>query len=116
MIVFQMIAIPLVLLLCLRSVARLLRGERPRWSALLGAVVWLGAAAAIFDPDLTNRAAGWLGIGRGADLLIYVVALAFAVVSFYFYTRLRRLESNLTVIVRELALRDHETPPPPAED
>jgi hypothetical protein len=105
MIVFQLIAVPIVVLLLLRSAIRAVRGDRPRWTALLGIVVWAAAGTAILAPDLTNRVAGWLGIGRGADLLIYVVALSFAVVAFYFYQRFRKLESQITEIVRELAIR-----------
>ena len=108
MVAFQLIAVPLVLLLLFRSAMRVIRGERPRWTAILGVCVWSVAGVSIVAPELTNRVAAWMGIGRGADLLIYIVALSFAVVAFYSYQRFRRLESQITEIVRAMALRDTE--------
>ena len=45
-----------------------------------------------------------LGIGRGADLVIYLVAIAFLVSVFYFYHKYRQLSSELTEVVRSIAL------------
>ncbi len=104
MIVFQFIALPVVLLFLVRSLYRLIRGDRPRWGPVVGTVVWLTAAAAIVRPQLTNVAAGWLGIGRGADLLIYILAISFVVLFLYMHRKHRRLESEITQIVRSLAL------------
>ena len=63
MIVFQLIALPIILLLFLRSLYRLIRGDRPRWGPLLGAVIWAAAGVAILRPQLTTAVARFLGIG-----------------------------------------------------
>jgi hypothetical protein len=105
MIVFQLIAVPIVLLLFLRSIYRLVKGHRPRWGPLLGAAIWLAAAVAIIRPELSNEVAGLLGIGRGADLVIYIVAISFVASFLYFYQKNRKLESEITEIVRTLAIR-----------
>jgi len=39
--------------------------------------VWLTALIAISDPELVTRFANALGIGRGADVVLYLFALAF---------------------------------------
>lgn len=108
MIVFQWIAVPLATLLFLHGAWRLLRGDRPRWSLALATLFWLAAATAIAWPELTNAVAGWLGIGRGADLLIYLTAISFFVSFLYFYRKHARIESAITEIVRELAIRQAE--------
>jgi len=119
---FQWIGLPLVAALFIRSAVRLLRGERPRFTILLGLVIWLAAAVAIYRPAITTEVARFLGIGRGADLLIYLVAIAFLVSVFYFYRKYRQLSSELTQVVRSIALdrargtdtpndRPHDVPP-----
>jgi hypothetical protein len=105
---FQWLAVPILALLFLRVVARLVRGERPRWWLLLSAAIWLTAAVTVSWPDLTTRVARVLGIGRGADLVSYVVAILFVVSFFFLYQRYRKLESELTRLVRRLAIEEAE--------
>lgn len=106
MIAFQFVGIAACFLFIAWSVSKLRGRQRPGWLWLLGIVLGAAGALAIYDPDLTTRAARAVGIGRGADLLIYLVALAFLGSWFYFYQRLRALSAALTAVVRELALRD----------
>jgi len=106
MILFQLLALPILILLFLQSVAALLRGSRPRGILFLRALVWLSAGVAILDPELTIRIARKLGIGRGADLVLYLLAICFFIATFYFYGRIMRIESNISEIVRHLAIQD----------
>ena len=76
-----------------------------RWRASLPwAILWLACGAAIAKPDLTAAAAHVLGIGRGADLVAYVSVLAMLLGFFFVYLRLRRLERNITVLTRHVAI------------
>jgi len=77
---------------------------------LLRCVVWAGAAAAIADPLLVQRVAELLGIGRGADVILYVFVLAFLWTTFFLHARCLRLEREITALTRHLAIRD-ATPP-----
>ena len=105
-ILFQLIAVPLCVLLAGRSLYRFFRGDRHRWGALVGMVLWSLATVAILMPELTTIAAVKLGIGRGTDLLVYLSAIGFLLAFFYFYQKCRRLESDLTQVVRNLAIDD----------
>ena len=69
----------------------------------MAAVVWFQSALFILRPDLTMRVARVLGIGRGADLVLYIFVIFFITTSFYFYARFRFIESQLTEIVRHLS-------------
>jgi hypothetical protein len=112
---FQWIATPILGILFSRALLRLAGGARPRWWLLLSAAIWLAAAITILVPDLTTGIAHTLGIGRGADLLIYIVAILFIASFFFFYNRYRRLEAELTRLVRQLAIdqaeREDDGPP-----
>ena len=77
--------------LCRRSAGRKLR--------LLRIAAWSAAAAAIVDPGIPQAVAIRIGIGRGADLVLYLVVLVFLGGSFYFYSCFVRLERQLTEVV-----------------
>ncbi|CAN5733172.1 hypothetical protein BH24ACI5_BH24ACI5_08030 [soil metagenome] len=106
MIPFQFVGIAFCLALAAWGFHRLRQRQRPRWLWLLTLGAGLAGVITIWDPELTTRAAGTLGIGRGADLLTYMVTLGFLVSWIYFYQRLRALSAAVTILVRELAIRD----------
>ena len=64
------------------------------------------AAAAIARPDDVTRIAQLVGIGRGADIVLYVLALAFVGLSFYFYAQHLRLRRDLSALASHVALKD----------
>jgi len=68
-------------------------------------LLWIAAAVAIARPELTGEVARVLGIGRGTDLVLYFAILAMVFGFFAVYVRMRRIERDLTIIVRELAIR-----------
>lgn len=86
--------------------------------AIAWVALWTGGLGAILWPDGTTLLARTVGIGRGADLVLYVGLLAAVLGFFVTYRRLRRLETDIALLVRRLALEDHErhekerTPPP----
>jgi hypothetical protein len=47
-----------------------------------------------------------VGIGRGADLLLYVTVVTFMLVSVSLYRRLAALERRYVELARQVALRD----------
>jgi small membrane protein len=73
-------------------------------------LLWIAAAIAIARPELTASVARVLGIGRGTDLVLYFAILGMVFGFFAIYVRMRRIESDLTRIVRELAIRSAEQP------
>lgn len=73
------------------------------WCAL-----WIVASIAILRPSITVGIAHFLGIGRGADLVFYCGILGMLVGFFLVYVRMKRLESQITRLVRAIAIRDAE--------
>jgi hypothetical protein len=57
-------------------------------------------------PDITNILARELGVGRGADLVFYISILLFWFVSLKLYARIRKLEQQVTSLIREGAIRN----------
>ncbi len=69
-------------------------------------VVWVLSAFGVIWPDSTTKVAQALGIGRGLNLLLYVSCLVMAVGFLLTYVRLRRVDRELTLLSRHIALRD----------
>lgn len=65
----------------------------------------LGAAAlAVVFPESTNDIANFVGVGRGADLILYVMGVVVLFTLLHYYTKFVELERKLTEVVRELAI------------
>jgi len=63
------------------------------------------AALAVIFPDATTWVAKRAGVARGVDLINYLVELALLFIVLHYYAKFTELESQMTVLVRELALR-----------
>ena len=71
---------------------------------LFWTLVWMGTASIIIFPDATSFVAHLLGIGRGADLIIYTSLLITFYLIFRIHLTLARFEQEITEIVRAIAL------------
>jgi hypothetical protein len=72
--------------------------------AVFWLLVWATAGVAALWPRTTMVVARALGIGRGADLILYCSVFVMLIGFFYVYTRFRKLDRAFTLLVRELAI------------
>lgn len=86
--------------------------RRRKQNAVSGAVAWLwtlgviGGLIVVWYPDTASFIANIAGIGRGADLVVYLAIALLFILIFQLYVSHVRLERQLTKIVREEALKD----------
>lgn len=82
---------------------------RRKTISLLQASIWLFFWILVFlfllYPDILNRFADLLGIGRGVDVLIYLSILVLFLLVFKICIKLRQIEQNITKIVRDRAIQ-----------
>lgn len=109
---FQLLGISLLALLAVLTLAAALRRRMTWLAAAAWCALWVAAGLAIARPNSTIVVANWLGIQRGADLVMYCSILAGFAGFFAVFARFRRLEHELTVVVRRLALREAAEPGP----
>ena len=103
--------IKLLLLAAIALVARFaLRGSTKPVHRVLwrGFVIGILAAAAlsILFPDLLTQLAELVGVGRGTDLLLYILVVTFLFVSVILFRRLEALERKYVGLARLVAIRD----------
>jgi hypothetical protein len=93
---------------------RLLAGSGQRTQALrrLGLLLLLALVVySIIDPSKTwTGLARALGVGRGADLILYGLAIAFFGFVVTTYKRFRAMETRYTRLARRIALDESEPP------
>ncbi len=94
------------------------RHQAVRRLLLLGFVV--AAVVSVAFPSVLSRLAGFVGVGRGTDLLLYALVIAFLSYIATSMRRTRQLTARITVLARELALaqariEDGESRLPPSD-
>ena len=105
MTITQIILVPFLLFALSRVILRFKSSE----ITLPGLFLWSGifgsAVVVVIFPQLTTRIAQMLGIGRGADVVVYVsVALLFYLV-FRLYVFIQDLRQDISEIITKLSLR-----------
>jgi small membrane protein len=65
--------------------------------------IGVGATAVVF-PDLVTYVANAVGVGRGTDLLLYLLCVAFLFTSIGLHMRLARINDKYVELARQVAL------------
>lgn len=79
------------------------RNRLPFHIVIVFGMLAAGGAAVIF-PEETDVIANWVGIGRGVDLIGYVVDVTVLFVLLHYFTKFVELERQVTTLTRELAI------------
>lgn len=71
-------------------------------------VFWVAAGVVALQPDWTGIIAERLGIGRGADLVVYLSLVAIFYLLFRIQIQQKKTEREITKIVRKISLDNKE--------
>jgi hypothetical protein len=88
------------------------KGLIGRLAATCAAAVCAAGIAFAIEPNWTTSIAHRLGISRGTDLLLYLLVLTVLYGFLLIYLKLRRVRRELTLLVREIAIREAERKSP----
>lgn len=103
----------LLIIVVLLVAARLFRSRGARSQAVrrLGLILFAGfAVVSILFPNSWNRIAAVAGVGRGTDMVLYALVVAFLSFTVTTYLRFRDLETRYTKLARRLALDEVRRP------
>lgn len=76
------------------------------WKKIAAFLFIVAALLSIFFPAASDRIAHSVGVGRGADLVLYMLLLAFMFVSVNTYLKFRDYDNKITSLARALALEE----------
>lgn len=99
------LAVPTVIILLPTRGAR---GLAIRRLTMLG--ILLGGIIAVMFPSLTDAVAQTLGVGRGADLVLYGLLIVFIAYTLSTSAHMRRIDRQISELTRELAVARAEPP------
>ncbi|WP_158545936.1 DUF2304 domain-containing protein [Blastococcus sp. TF02A-30] len=104
--IIQIVLVPalvLAVVLSLRSRASL-RGQARR--KIVAALTVVAGALAVMFPDLLQALADAVGVTRGTDLLLYVLAVVIIYLVGSTSARFREQEARIVLLARQVALSD----------
>jgi len=104
MILIQVILIVAFLLLLTRFLVDPNSHQMKAGQKLITVLFFALAIFAVLFPGALNRIAHLVGVGRGADLLLYVLTLTFIFTIFSLYVRDKQNQRQVVALVRRIAL------------
>lgn len=87
-------------------------GQHQLLRRIAGLVVVVAGIVAVLWPMVTTYIANAIGVGRGTDLLLYVLVVVFVYNVVATTQRIHQLESKVIVLTRELAIQQVLDPHP----
>lgn len=78
------------------------------WKRIILVVFIIAMVGAILLPNQTTRVAHWVGVGRGADLLLYGLAVAFVFFVFNVYVKFQQQRNQMYALARKVAIAEAE--------
>jgi hypothetical protein len=92
--------------LVLMFVRRWDRAHTRAWKRMAFAAFVIANIYAVFRPQDVTWIANQLGVGRGTDLVLYLLVVGMAFMTLNTFMRFRSLEAKLTDLARAIAVND----------
>lgn len=103
----QILLIVFLLFAFTRVIFRYRDGSIPLGMFLFWTGIWILASVGIIKPDFTTFVAQKVGIGRGADAVIYVSLIILFYLLFRLSVAVESLRHEITKTIREIALSEN---------
>ncbi|MFH1376848.1 MAG: DUF2304 family protein [Candidatus Woesearchaeota archaeon] len=97
-----------ILFAIIRLIVKFKKTDGKISESLLWFAFWVITVVAIWVPDFLTQVANFVGIGRGADLVLYVSVVVVFYLIFKIYVRLEKIERNITKVVRKDSLKEED--------
>jgi hypothetical protein len=101
----QILLILFVLFALSRAYLRFREGKIRPLEFVFWLVVWIAAIVAIAAPRTVGYVSSAFGIGRPADLILYVAVILLFYLIFRVYVAIEGMQEDITKVVREVAIK-----------
>ncbi len=102
----QIVIVAFALFAALSAGRRYFKKELRAGPLLAWLLLWFAIVVAVIAPQTTELLARILGVGRGADVVIYLSIVALFYLMFRVLIRLEKMDRAITAAVRAVALRE----------
>jgi hypothetical protein len=93
-----------------RGIAHYRRGALGVGDFAMWVAFWTAVGGVVLVPQVTQRMAAILGVGRGVDAALYIAVVGLSYVCFKLYLRSLEQDRRITMLVRRLALDEAGDP------
>ncbi len=108
--IFQLILVSFAAVAIYKTWQQYSKKEASKYWAVAFSCLWLVVIAVALVPNLTNSLAKLVGIGRGADVIVYsaIVILTYSV--YRLMVKEQKLSAEMTELVRAVAISNAKKP------
>jgi len=106
MTLIKFILIVAILLIIIRFLSRRNSFQTQAWKKVLLLVFAVIAVLVIISPNILNGVAHFVGVGRGADLLLYALTVAFIFEQLNSYMKSKEEHKRLVILCRKIAITE----------
>lgn len=106
--IIKAIIILFILFVLWRTALRFKKGDITSREFSIWVIFWTLIVIAVLIPQKTDIIAQWLGVERGADLLVYLSIIVLFFVIFKIIVKLEKIERDITKVVRNTAIKNKE--------
>ena len=77
-------------------------------ASLAWLIIWLSVLIVFWSPEIASRLAAFLGIGRGADLIVYIAIIVIIFLLYRIFVQIEKINRDISFIIRDIAKRHGE--------
>lgn len=108
MMVIQTLLIIFFLFALVKVIGRWRAGDLTKAGLVWWSLFWVVAAVVVLLPNSTAYFAKLVGIGRGADLVVYLSLAGIFFIIFRLMIKIESLNKDITKLTRKIALKDKD--------
>lgn len=108
--IFQFGVVIFALLVILRTYGQYKREIVSRYWLLAFSFLWILIGVAAIIPHTTDDIAHFVGVERGADMLVYIAVLVLLYAVYRLFVRVQKMHEEITELVRQIALANPKVP------
>ena len=106
--IIQIFIIAFALFALSRVMAQFKKGGLTLAWLLFWVLFWIVAGVVTLLPQTSDAIANLVGVGRGADLIIYLSLVALFFLVFRMFVKIESVEQEITKLVRKLAIEESD--------
>ncbi len=104
--IIQILLTAFFLFALVKVIGRFRAGDLTKAGLVWWSLFWVAAAVVVLLPNSTAYFAKLVGIGRGADLVVYVSLAGIFFIIFRLMMKIELLNKDITKLTRKIALKD----------